>query len=295
MLTGCSNVNWNPGLSLYVKDSLPLPDAGPLPSPGQSTADPSTQQQQQQQQQPGSDPASSASAGSGLGAGAIAGIAMAAAVAALVAAAAALLVLRQRRRRRSEAPGLRLPVSVKRTASGADHLPPVVAVVSPTNATLNTPRQRSNPPHSALVPLVPIAAADVAAVAQRSSLDSDTPSGTQLLGSAPSSSRERPSGAGGSGGSGAVQDVAEQGGRQVPSSTLAAAGSPHSSSGSSDAAAASAAAPAEGVAALAWAAELLAGQAPGWQEALVSEADIQFMTAPDGRRISLGAGASGHV
>ncbi|KAI7835611.1 hypothetical protein COHA_010488, partial [Chlorella ohadii] len=292
--SGFGNVNWNPGLSLYVKDSLPLPDATPLPRPDQPAAGPSAQQQQQQQV-PGSDPPSTASAGGGLGAGVIAGITVGAtAAAAVAAAAAALLVRRRRRRRRSEAPGLRLPDAVKRTASGADHLPPVVAVVSPTNATLTTPRQRSNPPHSALVPLVPIAAADVAADAQRSSLDSDTPSGTQLLGSAPSSSREQRSGGGGGGG-GTVQDSAGRGGSHVPSNTLAAAGSPHSSGSSSDAAAASAAAPAEGVAALAWAAELLAGQAPGWQEALVSEADIQFMTAPDGRRISLGAGASGHV
>ncbi|PRW33326.1 serine threonine- kinase receptor R831 [Chlorella sorokiniana] len=95
-----SKVNWNPGLSLYVKEGSPLADAAPLPRPGPLVAAASSPQQQQQQQQvPSSDPLAAASASSDLSPGLIAGIAVPAVLAAAVTLAAALLVCRRRRRR----------------------------------------------------------------------------------------------------------------------------------------------------------------------------------------------------
>lgn len=296
--TPCSKINWNPGLSLYAKDSSTLVDAAPLSRSDQAAA---AVAPQQQHLAPGDGQPAAASAG-GLSAGAIAGIVVASVIVAAAAAAATLVVRQRRRRRRGAgvAAGLRLSVVAKRTASGADQLPPEVAVVSPSGGTLTTPRQRASPPRSALSP---VGVAEVETDATRSSLDSNAPSGLQLLAGGPSSSQQQLGGS-----SGSIPAVGGQGGVAAPDAAAAAAAADdwvpggaaapaHGSGSGPDAAAAAGAegTAAEGVAALAWAAELLAGQAPGWQQALVSESDITFMTAPDGRRISLGAGASGHV
>ena len=153
-----------------------------------------------------------------------------------------------------------------------------LAVVSPTAAALSTPRQRGSPPRGALpAEAAAVAAAPALRVTPGSSLDSDAAqSGTALLGSS------QPQLAGWS-----VEAPAEEGSTEARGGQAAAAGGQPP--------AGPAATRPEGVAALAWASEQLAGHVPGWQEVLVSEADIKFLTAPDGRRITLGAGATGQV
>ena len=93
----CRRVNFNPGVSLFVKDSVQLPDAAVLPCAdldAQSCDDASST-------------ADAADAGGGLGAGAIAGVAVGAATAAV---AVSVACWRHRRQRRSTLPTLALAV-----------------------------------------------------------------------------------------------------------------------------------------------------------------------------------------
>ena len=227
-----SRINWNPGLSLYVADSVDLPPAAPLPASA-FAASPSSQQAA----------AAGGGGGSGVSGGVVAGLAagLAAGAVLLVALIAAAFV-RRRRRRQPGSP--QRMAAAERSASG-DEAPSAVELsvpLSPPPAALSMPRLRGSP------------------------------RGLLTAADGPASFAD------GTGGS-----------ISISSSPVRGSSAPAASAAADGASATAAAAP------LAWAEGLLAQHAPGWREALVAESDLTFVLGPDGRPVSLGAGAYGQV
>ncbi|KAL4458215.1 hypothetical protein ABPG75_013080 [Micractinium tetrahymenae] len=264
-------INWNPGLSLFIQEDVPLPAGAALPQPSAgSPAHPA--------EAAASEPAAEAgtAAAGDLGPGSIAGIAVGLAAAGMLSAAGGALW----RRRRRAAAGLRLPPALARAASGIDSATLEVAVLGLPAATLTTPRQRVSPPHRGLSPVVlpavgagnsshDKAARQHLAAVSDASIASAGPKASSSSSTLLISSQRAPAAAAGRGGE--------------------------------EAAAAAAAAAAEEAEAgarpgmLSGAARLLAELSPEWGEALVSEGDVRFLLGPDGRPIILGAGGFGQV
>jgi len=273
-----------------------VPDAAPLP-PGSLPDPAATTEQQQQQQQAGT-------GSSGLSTGAIAGIAAGCAVA-LLAGAAVLLGVRRHRRQQQ-----RLEMQAKRAASGIDGVDFElgVAMASPAGGTLTTPRQRGSPPR-AVLSVTAVSVLGTAAATDGGDDDDRTAGGStqQLAGFSSRSSRQQLVGSGSRQRLAGNSNSAEQlpggsfGSRQPlvglgrPSSSDPGVHQQSSTTAGGAATAAGAAGAATGVQALDWAADLLAESSPQWRDAVVDEAEIEYLLGPDGRTISLGAGAYGHV
>lgn len=151
-------MNWNPGLSLFVKEGVPLEDAAPLLLPPHHPSATSSGAQEQ-------------AAGAGLTGGEVAGIAVGAAAAALALAAAALWWQRRRRRASGSMQQL-LPTAhalapagqtLKAKASLPNELPEVqvaggeVELVSGLSQPMSTPRRRTHgsPGHASTLPEPP--------------------------------------------------------------------------------------------------------------------------------------------
>lgn len=196
--------------------------------------------------------------------------------------AGAFALWRRRLRRRHAAAGLAVPAA-KRSFSGVDGATVEVAIVGSPTAALTTPRQRGSPPRSAFA----------AAPASRSSVSSScagfrpagqekashgsaaglaaAPSALPLLPSDPSSSGVTKK----SSGSGVWSTAAVRGEASTDAEAQLAAEAAAETAGQ--------------------AAQLLAQLPPELTEAVVSEADVKFLTGPDGRQITLGTGGFGHV
>ncbi|KAL4458216.1 hypothetical protein ABPG75_013081 [Micractinium tetrahymenae] len=282
-------INWNPGLSLFVQERVALPDAAPLPvaQGSQSPAPPATAT--------ASDSAADAAAG-GLSSGTIAGIAVGAAVAGVLATGG--FALWRRRRRRQAASGLVLSATAKRAMSGVDSAAVELAVIGSPAGTLTTPRQRGSPPRSAF-------GAALVSGASRGSSSGDCRMAGQgqhsdgiSLSAAPSA---LPLLLGNHSGSSILQTSMQQPSAGSRSSGKAGSTAARTGQASTEARTEMAAelaaemAAEEAVLPPTVAAQLLAELSPEWGEALVSEGDVHFLTGPDGRPITLGAGGFGQV
>ncbi|PSC73738.1 low-CO2 inducible isoform B [Micractinium conductrix] len=161
-------ISWNPGTILFVQDSVPLPQAAPLPCSALH------------EEEPCSDgPPAAREAAGGLGVGAIAGAALGAAAAAAAALAAAVWWRRRRRHARpplllkahasmpSELPELQLAENRALAANGSR-----LVEVSSMSQVISTPRRRagSSPSQRALA-AAPAPAAPASLQAGRSGTD----------------------------------------------------------------------------------------------------------------------------
>ena len=164
----CRRISWNPGTILFVQDSVPLPQAAPLPCSALH------------EEEPCSDgPPAAREAAGGLGVGAIAGAALGAAAAAAAALAAAVWWRRRRRHARpplllkahasmpSELPELQLAENRALAANGSR-----LVEVSSMSQVISTPRRRagSSPSQRALA-AAPAPAAPASLQAGRSGTD----------------------------------------------------------------------------------------------------------------------------
>lgn len=169
-------MNWNPGLSLFVKDGVPLAEAAPLAlPPGHPSATSTTEQPQ--------------AAAAGLTTAQLAGIVVGSVVGAALLAGAAVLLWRRHRRRASGSQQQLLPTAhalapagavagaaghpLKARASLPNELPEVhvdggeVELASSVNRAVSTPRRRaqSSPGRGGKQPLPPPPAAAAGLVA----------------------------------------------------------------------------------------------------------------------------------
>ncbi|KAI7841339.1 hypothetical protein COHA_004957 [Chlorella ohadii] len=318
-------VNWNPGLSLFVKDGVPLAEAAPpaLP-PGHPSATSTTEQPQ--------------AAAAGLTTAQLAGIVVGSVVGAALLAGAAVLLWRRHRRRASGSQQQLLPTAhalapagavagaaghpLKARASLPNELPEVhvdggeVELASSVNRAVSTPRRRaqSSPGRGGKQPLPPppaAAAGLVAAVDLQGTAAAVLPSPfAALAGKAPlpsgpitpgGSSSSRLTVAALLAGSSSTTPLRRQQGGQPPAAAVAGdqgggSGEERSRGGAAAMSGPGGSASPSDEAAASIAAE--SGQrsqalawVDEWEDVLVPESDIQFERDAEGRPITLGSEA----